>query len=223
MIEEIWKDAIYITKSGELIDFNGWYQVSNKGRVRSFRARSGGNGIVDSRLEIPRLLSVKSKNDNTYISVTLKVNGKRKGFLLHRLVLSTFVQIPNHLKNEKNIDVNHLDEVKTNNDLSNLEWCSRLENNIHGTRISRAISNGLITKSTEEWKNKNTKGKVYNSRKVVGVNIKTGNVVRFDSMTCVVDFFGIPLADRSVSATIRGRQKTAYGYKWYYEEDYEEQ
>ena len=39
-------------------------------------------------------------------------------------------------------------------------------------------------------------------------------------MTCVADFLNIKLADRSVSAAIRGRQKTAYGYYWYYKEDY---
>lgn len=222
MNKEIWKEAIYINKKGEVITFDGFYEVSNKGNVRSYRKRTGGNGTPNQRLETPIKLKTKVSK-NGYIRVTLKINGKSKLYLVHRLVLSTFVPIPEHLKDEKNLDVNHLDEDKTNNNLNNIAWSSRLENNLHGTRLKRAITNGLKTKGTQEWKEKNTKGKVYNSRKVVGVNVKTNEVVEFASMTCVVDFLNIPLADRSVSATIRGRQKTAYGYKWYYKEDYDKQ
>ena len=77
MTEEIWKDAKYLSKENILIDFDGWYQVSNKGRVRSFRKRTGGNGVPDQRIEVPFIL--KSKNDKGgYIRVSLKKDGKNK-------------------------------------------------------------------------------------------------------------------------------------------------
>lgn len=223
-MEEIWKDAIYIDRNGNVIDFEGWYQVSNKGRVRSFRAH-GGSRCSNKRSVTPTLLKTKKeKSTNGYISVNMKIhNSKSKSWLVHRLVLSTFVEIPEHLKNEKWIDVNHKDENKRNNNLDNLEWCSRLENNLYGTRLQRSIEKGAKTRSTYEWKKKNSGGYIHNSRAVVGVSIETGEIVEFESMTGVNEYFNNKLADRSVSATIRGKQKTAYGYKWYYKEDYEKQ
>ena len=217
-MEEIWKDAKYIKKDGTVVDFEGWYQVSNLGRVRSFREHGGGQKInVKSSMPTLRKLSNSSSN---YKNVSLRINGKTRMYLVHRLVLSTFTDIPEHLKTEKHIDVNHIDEDKTNNKLSNLEWCTRKQNNMYGTRLQRAMENGRVTRSTREWKEAHSRGNTSNARPVVGVNVKTGQVVEFESMTCVTDFLNIKLADRSVSAAIRGRQKTAYGYYWYYKEDY---
>lgn len=219
-MKEIWKNAIYIRKDGSIIDFEGWYEVSNLGRVRSYREH-GGSRKINARRITPVLLSPSTYKDTGYLRIYLKIDGKSKAYLLHRLVLSTFMEIPLELKDEKHIDVNHIDENKENNCLSNLEWCSRHKNNTHGTRTKRAIENGLKTKRTEEWKRLHSGGNVHNARSIVGVHVKTGEVIAFESMTGVVDFFKIKLADRSVSATIRGRQKTAYGYYWYYKEVYD--
>lgn len=219
-MEEIWKKAIYIKKNGSVVDFEGWYEVSSLGRVRSYREH-GGSQKINARRGVPILLSPSTYKDTGYFRVYLKINGKAKAYLLHRLVLSTFTEIPLELKDEKHIDVNHIDENKDNNTLSNLEWCSRKQNNLHGTRLQRAISNGNKTRKTEEWRKSHSGGNIHNARAVVGVHAKTGEVIEFESMTGVVEFLNIKLADRSVSATIRGRQKTAYGYYWYYKEDYE--
>ena len=220
IMKEIWKKAIYIKRDGAIVDFGDWYEVSNLGRVRSYREH-GGSTKKDVRCSTPKLLKSTLSNIGGYYRVHMKINGQSKSYLLHRLVLSSFVEIPEYLKGEKYIDVNHIDENKDNNVLENLVWCTRLENNLHGTRLERAINKGNKTRNSKEWRITNSGGNVHNARKVVGVNTKTGEVVDFDSMTGVVDFFGIKLADRSVSATIRGKQKTAYGYKWYYKEDYE--
>lgn len=219
-MEEIWKKAIYIKKDGSVVDFEGWYEVSNLGRVRSYREH-GGSQKIDAKSNTPRLLKATPSKTTGYLRVCLKIEGKAKSYLLHRLVLSTFVEIPNALKDEKHLDVNHVDENKDNNALINLEWCSRKQNNLHGTRLQRAISNGNKTRKSEEWRKSHSGGNIHNARAVVGVHVKTGEVIEFDSMTGVVEFLNIKLADRSVSATIRGRQKTAYGYYWYYKEDYE--
>lgn len=220
---EIWKDAVYVTNDGELIDFQGWYQVSNKGRVRSFRAHGGGN-YKGRRTTTPALLKTKKeKTKNGYISVNMKLETTtRKQWLVHRLVLSTFVQVPKHLKDEEYLDVNHKDENKHNNCLENLEWMTRKQNNAHGTRLKRSMQTGSKTKATKQWKETHTGKYVHNSRPVVGVNVKTGETIELECMRQADEKLNVYLADRSVSACIRGKQKTAYGYKWYYKEDYEE-
>lgn len=218
-MEEKWVKAIYIDKNKKVIDFGLWYEVSNKGNVRSHRAHGGGMK-ANVKSSQPRLLKPTKCKKTGYYRITLRIEGKPKTYLLHRIILSSFISVPKELINEQFVDVNHIDENKENNCLSNLEWCTREQNNLHGTRLSRSISKGNQTRNTPEWRKRNCGGAVHNSRSVVGIRQKTGDVVRFESMSKVVDFLNIPLADRSVSATIRGKQKTAYGYKWFYEEEY---
>ena len=221
-MEEIWKKAIYIDKNNNLIDFREWYEVSNLGRVRSYRDH-GGSTKRDTRRLTPIMLKASLCKKTGYCRIALKLGDKRGTYLLHRLVASTFLEIPHNLKDEKFLDVNHIDEDKQNNNLDNLHWCSRLFNNLHGTRLKRAIENGKETRNTEEWRKQHSGGNIHNARAVIGVHVKTGETIEFESMAGVSQYFDNKLADRSVSATIRGKQKTAYGYKWYYKEDYEKQ
>ena len=64
-----------------------------------------------------------------YRSVCLSVNGKVKGFMVHRLVALAFVDNP-----DGKPEVNHIDGDRENNHASNLEWCTRLENVHHAMR-----------------------------------------------------------------------------------------
>lgn len=114
---EIWKDI-----SG----YNGKYQVSNTGRVRSF-AKGKNN---------PQIL--KPYNTRGYCTVGLCDKNKRTTALVHRLVAMAFIPNPNNLK-----EVNHKDEDKQNNHVENLEWCSREYNMSYGTaRLRQGISFG---------------------------------------------------------------------------------
>lgn len=221
MTEEVWKDLKYLTKNGEWIDFQGAYQVSNHGNVRSYRAHGGAHKCGSFSKTPKPLKAVATKSGYYRVGLVVKDGEKNKPFLIHRAVASTFIEIPRYLQGETIIDVNHKDETKANNAVENLAWCTRLENNNHGTRTKRATAKGKTTKSSNEWKMKNSGGFIHNSRKVVGVSVENGSVVEFDSMSQADSYFNIPLAGRSISATIRGRQRTAYGYKWYYKEDYE--
>lgn len=112
MINEIWKD---------IDGFEGLYQVSNLGRVKSL-------GNDKSRRE--KIL--KLGNCHGYLQVNLCKNGKRKKLCVHRLVAQTFLQNPQNLP-----EVNHKDEDKTNNSVENLEWVSSKENVNFGTRNLR--------------------------------------------------------------------------------------
>ena len=219
---EIWKDLKYMTNSGEWLDFGGVYQASNLGNIRSFRASNGSK--CSGRLsDQPRLLKPNVSSTGYYrVGLVLQEGTKNKMFLIHRIIASTFIELPEYLLGEKKVQVNHKNEDKSDNRLENLEWCTPLENTNYGTRTKRAISNSVKTRTSKEWKEANPSYNHTNSRKVVGVNVESGKVIKLNSMNCADEYFNIPLAGRSVSAAVRGIQKTAYGYKWYYEEYYEE-
>jgi hypothetical protein len=106
--------------------FEGLYQVSNMGRVRSLdREDAQGRGWKG------RMLSSKLRK-NGYREVIICRDGKRKYMLVHRLVAEAF------LSNQDNLpQVNHKDEDKGNNRVENLEWCDSKYNNNYGNHIKR--------------------------------------------------------------------------------------
>lgn len=108
---EVWKD---------ILGYEGIYQVSNFGKVKSLkRATKNQHG----KQEI--ILKQRTHRDG-YLRVNLKKEGKMKVQTVHRLVASAFLDNENNL-----VAVNHIDGDKTNNKLSNLEWCSIGENTKH--------------------------------------------------------------------------------------------
>lgn len=114
--DEIWKD---------ILNYEGFYQVSNYGRVKSLnRVVEGrwGKAVISEKI----LKSRKSKKG--YLYVALYLNGKCKNIKIHRLVAMTF--IPNTLNLPQ---VNHKDENKENNKVDNLEWCDNKYNCNYGS------------------------------------------------------------------------------------------
>lgn len=89
------------------------------------------------------------ENKKGYMKVHLYINGKDKGFFVHRLVLMTF----NPIANMENLQVNHIDGNKKNNNVKNLEWCTNAENQRHAFQyglISRAGTKNSQAKLNEE-------------------------------------------------------------------------
>lgn len=168
-------------------DYEGLYEVSNFGRVKSL-----GNGNSNNSKE--RLLKQYTTR-NGYLHVYLSKNGKRKFFLVHRLVAETFLPNPNNLP-----EVNHKDENKENNRVDNLEWCTREYNNNHGTRNQR------VAKA-------NTNGKC--SKKVLQFTLD-GEFIREWSSTAECGRNGYAFSN--VAACCRGEHKYVYGYIWKYKE-----
>ena len=113
--------------------FEGLYQVSNYGRVKSL----GNGGSNASREKILK----PQKDRYGYLRVNLCKEGKLKNHKIHRLVAQAF--IPNH--NNYPI-INHKDENKQNNRVDNLEFCTSKYNNNYGTR------NQIITNHPNESK-----------------------------------------------------------------------
>lgn len=107
-MKEIFKD---------IPNYEGLYQVSNLGNVYSVRKK----------------ICLKPFNVcGGYKRVTLCSYGVYKHILVHRLVAQAFIDNPNNLP-----QINHKDENKSNNCVSNLEWCTAKENSNYGTRIKR--------------------------------------------------------------------------------------
>ena len=114
---ETWKDVV---------GYEGLYQVSDAGRVRSLDR-------VDrfGRTHVGRILRPTVQR-NGYIFVNLSDRGRQKHALIHRLVAECFVENV-HCFNE----VNHINEDKADNSASNLEWCVHKYNMNYGTARAR--------------------------------------------------------------------------------------
>lgn len=114
---EVWKDVV---------GYEGFYKVSNKGNVRSVVRKDSIGRKCGGR---------KRKHfcrEGGYPEVNLYKDGLRKQKLIHRLVAEAFISNPNDFP-----EVNHKDENKKNNCVENLEWCTSEYNTNYGTLIER--------------------------------------------------------------------------------------
>lgn len=115
-MREIWKD---------IIGYEGAYQISNYGRVRSCDRYIVQNGRWGRYTRFfPAKILTPTDNGNGYLIISFKKAGKRRNYYIHRLVASHFIA---ELDNT-NLVVNHKDYNKKNNQASNLEWVTQAEN-----------------------------------------------------------------------------------------------
>lgn len=191
-MKEIWKD---------IEDYEGLYQVSNIGRVKSV------SKLVKTRWNNFRktkdLILETTKNHKGYKLVMLSKNNKIKSKQVHRLVAIAFISNPNNLP-----QVNHKDGNKQNNCVSNLEWCSAKENMKHAYKI------GLISKQAI----KKCVIKAAEKRKKPILQIKDDIVVNeFDSIESAKKMLKVKSSGCLVNA-LKGRIRTYKGFVWTYKE-----
>lgn len=132
-MEEVWKD-IYFEDKGIIYDYTGLYQISNLGRIKVLtREYLIYNALIKKEnIRKVREHFLKKANSNGYERVTLCKNGKSKQFSVHRLVAYAF------LENPKNFPiVNHINNVKNDNNVNNLEWCDNSHNQKHAYRTGK--------------------------------------------------------------------------------------
>ena len=110
MIFEIWKPVV---------GYEGIYSVSDLGRVRGDKEYKG---FFSGRI-------LKPLYNQRYFSVGLYKHGKQKSYRIHYLVITAFLG-----PRPKGKTINHKDGIKSNNRLSNLEYCTQKENIIHSHR-----------------------------------------------------------------------------------------
>lgn len=114
---EEWKD---------ILNYEGLYQISNLGRVKSLPKDS------HNQYNTERILKPFVGKDN-YSRVILTKSKKHKSYYIHRLVAEAFIDNPNKFS-----VVNHIDENKQNNNVNNLEWCTAYYNQVYGTKNYRS-------------------------------------------------------------------------------------
>lgn len=171
---EEWKD---------IDGYVGLYQISNKGRVKSLhRLDRLGRPVQEKILK-------HGYNKDGYWQVMLSKNGKYKTFRVHRLVAKAFISNPDNLP-----EVNHIDENKENNNVENLEWCTREYNNNYGNR----------NKKDSEKKKINYLG-TNNPRARKVKCVTTGEV--FNTMKEACEKYNI--SNQNISKCCRGRLKSA--------------
>lgn len=122
MEQVIWKD---------IKGYEGYYQVSSHGQVRSLDRIVMSSGFPR---KIKGQILAQTTDRKGYKHLRLRKNGEEKSFFVHRLVAEAFVH---NKRPEEYIQVNHKDEDKANNHYSNLEWCTQEYNLNYGTRNQR--------------------------------------------------------------------------------------
>lgn len=172
----------------DIKEYEGLYQVSNFGRVKSLDYRHTGKQNI----------MITRKNKCGYEYCNLYKNGVRKTKTVHRLVAETFIPNPENLP-----EVNHKDENKVNNFCGtpennytdgNLEWCTHEYNNTYGTRVKRSIQN--------------------QTKFVYQFDLKNVLLNKWVSATIIEKELGFKQSN--ICNCCLGKAKTAYGFKWSY-------
>lgn len=175
---EIWKD---------IPGYEGLYQVSNLGNVKSFKCNK-------------EILLKLNTNNVGYYCIGLS-NKNTEWFGVHRLVGMAFIPNP---KNKPQI--NHKNNIKTDNRVENLEWCTGSYNALYGYKVGNR---------TAPWLGK------FGAK-----HSRSKSVLQFDlNGKFIEEFGGMCEASRktntnqcSISRTCHGKQKLANKYKWKFKE-----
>lgn len=179
-MSEIWKDVK---------GYEGLYQVSNLGRVKSLPRQRKGRG-KGFRTTPEKVLTPIRVGD--YLGIQLCDLSHHEKRYIHRMVATAFLE-----KKEYEIEVNHIDGNKHNNIASNLEWCTHSENGKHAFCI------GL-------------RRHIPKNKKRVSLIANDGMRMMFDSIADAAAFLGV--AQSGVSRACSSSKRTVKGYKAEYYE-----
>ena len=183
------------------MDYEDYYEVSNKGRVRNKNTL--------------RILK-EGINNRGYHKVELYKNKTKKTLLVHRLVALAFIKKDDNSKNQ----VNHIDSNKNNNTIDNLEWVNQSENIKHSYKYGNRkvfFSEECCKKRNEANKNRLLGKKSLNSKKVAQIDLKTNKVIKvFDN--CYLASLEMNCNPTSIQEVARGKKNrhSTKGYGWKY-------
>lgn len=173
--------------------YEGYYQVSNLGRVRSVDriVRSKGNSMQQRKGRILR----PNQDRYGYLKIVLQKNGQKKTKMVHRLVANAFILNPHNYS-----QINHKDENKTNNKTENLEWCTAKYNLNYGTRTKRTAAK--------------------RSKPILQMT-PDGQLIEYWPSARVAGQYGFSSSD--IAAVCRGRLHIYKGCLWVYANEYKPQ
>lgn len=180
--------------------FENFYQISNYGRVKSLKKYHGISKEYYNRERILKNLPHKGG----YLKVGFNKNKKKKSFLIHQLVATSFILNENNYK-----EINHIDCNKYNNRIDNLEWCSRSYNILH------AYKNEKFSSQKEHLK----KLWVKQSKPVLQFTLDNIFVKKWDSVAQIEKTLGFSHSVIGNCCLNKPHCLTAYGYKWKYKEE----
>lgn len=174
------------------------YQVSNLGRVKSFKGRKNGK-ILKSQLW-----------KNGYAGVHLTSNGKSKWVKVSRLVAAAFIQ------NKKKLPiVNHLNGVRDDDRAKNLEWCTQSQNMLHAVKMG---TGGIVSKESIE------RMREAFGRSLIVIN-PNGLVKKYRSASEAAVILNVAQGSvfQKIKTTLKprpfSRKSILYGYKMYWEDE----
>lgn len=168
------------------------YHISNLGRVKSIKRISEQDHLLPERI-------LKPGNLRGYHRVLLLKNGHRKNVQVHRLVAKAFIPNP-----ENKPQVNHINGVKNDNRVDNLEWVTASENKQH------AFDTGL---EKPQWSGVYGKDNPLSVR-VKKINLETGKSTIYHGINSASRKTGIDCG--SITHCLKGRRITAGGFVWEY-------
>lgn len=188
LFNEIWKD---------IPGFEGCYQASNIGRVRSL------DRYVDydkfGKKQFAKGQLIKDQPDSKgYRRLVIQLNNKSRLYRIHRLVALAFIPNPQNLK-----EINHINGIKTDNRVENLEWCTRSHNNKHMYAIG-------LAKPVKSWQGRtNTPDRSFPIKQFD----LSGNLIKeWPSAAEVRRQLGYN--QTNIGYCVKGKYAQAYGFIW---------
>lgn len=172
--------------------FEGLYEVSSEGRVRSLdRYVTGVDGVT--RKHFGRVLRPGFTHGYAFVHLNDAERGRRRRCYVHRLVGETFIPNPQNLP-----QINHKDECRAHNNVKNLEWCNAKYNNNYGNhshRLSKAQSIAIVT-----------------------YNMYTGKTMRYPSAAAASR--ELSLDTGHIAKVLKGKSNSHKGYIFMYDDQY---
>ncbi len=194
-MKEIWKD---------IAGYEGLYQVSNCGNVRSLdrmcERKKYGNYFIKGKTLKPGI------DRRGYFFVVLSKHSKLANKKVHRLVAQAFIENKEGLP-----QINHKDENKQNNKSNNLEWCTNIYNANYGTLPIRRSKS-----AKERIKNAKELGGIKRSQAVIMCDKAGAKIKEFSTITEAAKAIKNKDAVSAISKCCRNKRKTAYGFVWKY-------
>jgi hypothetical protein len=196
---EVWQKAI---------GFEDWYMISNYGRLkrvaRKFtRVRNG--LLLNECIELPEAIVISSTNYKGYVRNYIKYKDSKKPVTLHRMVAKAFIPNPNNYE-----QINHINGIKTDNRVENLEWCNQSHNQKHRYTHLGAKASGVFLEKCIE-------GKMV---KVVRICTQTNNIEIYNGVSEAAKQ-NPGVHHPNISKVCLGKRPKCGGFKWMYLMDYE--